>query len=293
MAKIKVAVVANCQARPIAFLLENAIPDVEIVTIAIVHLLKNGQENEYVCYFDDADYIVTQKIAETYPCEFIRTINLRKRYSHKIIEIPNLYFRGYNPELRYYRISGQGTLTGPLGDYHNEIVFDCWKQGYDLHKTLEVLNDESEWNRRFNLVAKQSIEQLSNRERDLDISVSDFIRDNVSEKRLFYTFNHPCLEMLLEVVKKLSILLSRKFNSSFSIESIQEPLNQFYTPLNKHAARFIDFKLDNDSVSDCRWLRRDANGRYSIRSHFTLIELIEEFFRSYDADKLTIQTHLI
>lgn len=137
---LKIAVVANCQARPIAFLFENALDGVEVVTVAIVHLLKDEQACEYESYFKNADFIVTQKIADNYPCQFIRTSELRKQYSQKIIEIPNLFYSGYNPELRYYRIPGKGTLNGPLGDYHNELLFEAWSQGRSVADTKEDAN---------------------------------------------------------------------------------------------------------------------------------------------------------
>lgn len=129
---LKLAVIANCQARPIAFLLENAFDNVKVVTTAIVHLLKDEQAEEYEQHFASADFIITQKIADNYPCQFIQTATLRKKYSHKIIEIPNLFYRGYNPELKYYRIPGQGTLTGPMGDYHNELILNRGPMGIAL-----------------------------------------------------------------------------------------------------------------------------------------------------------------
>jgi len=290
---LKIAVVANCQARPIAFLLENALDNVQVITIAIVHLLKNEQAKEYEKHFEDADFVITQKIADSYPCEFIHTTKLRKVYGHKIIEIPNLFYRGYNPELRYYRIPEKGTLTGPLGDYHNELIFNCWAQGGTVTSALKALNDEDIWADKYSFVAEQSLLELSNREKELDIEVSDILQEKVDKKRLFYTFNHPCLEMLLEVVKRISVLLSRKLKLTFNTSNLAEPLNQFYVPISPHAARIIGFNLDNDTVVNCRGLKKNVHGQYSVRGFYSIPELIEEFFKNYDDNRKLIHAKLL
>jgi hypothetical protein len=42
----KVVVVGNCQARPIATLLEKMSDEIEVTKVAIVHLLKSEQDDE-------------------------------------------------------------------------------------------------------------------------------------------------------------------------------------------------------------------------------------------------------
>ena len=290
---LKIAVVANCQARPIAFLFENALDGVEVVTVAIVHLLKDEQACEYESYFKNADFIVTQKIADNYPCQFIRTSELRKQYSQKIIEIPNLFYSGYNPELRYYRIPGKGTLNGPLGDYHNELLFEAWSQGRSVADTKDIASDEGIWVEKYSHIPEQSLLELSKREFELDVEITDFLSLNISKERLFYTFNHPSLKVLAELVKRIAVLISRRLKASFNIKAVDEPLNQFYIPINPHAASIIGFDLNKNTVSNCRGLKKNEQGKYTIRGFYSTTELIEEFFISYDENKDLISANIL
>lgn len=58
MKEIKLVFVGNCQARPIAALLEAMNDQINVTKVAIVHLLKTEQEHEYKAEFEAADYII-------------------------------------------------------------------------------------------------------------------------------------------------------------------------------------------------------------------------------------------
>jgi len=146
--KIKVVVVGNCQARPLAKLLESLNPRITVTTTAIVHLLKNEQWDEYRQAFEEADLIVSQLVFDTYPCEFVRTNYLKECYGEKVVSIVNLYFTGYTPDWFYIRIPGKGTLRGPMGDYHNRTIMKSWREGVSVHVAASRLRDP-EYNQRY------------------------------------------------------------------------------------------------------------------------------------------------
>ena len=128
---MKIAVIANCQARPIATLLPEIAPNVEISSVGIVHLLKDQNESEYEPALHEADYIIAQQVAANYPCQFVTSSRLREKYGSKVIPIVNLYYAGYNPEIMYMRLQG-GTLGGPFGDYHLKQILLAWNKAITL-----------------------------------------------------------------------------------------------------------------------------------------------------------------
>lgn len=96
---IHVAVLGNCQARPIATLLPLYNPAITVTCVDVVHLLRDEDAPQYAQALRQADVILAQHVADTYPCSFVRNSELVRQYGHKVIFWINLYFRGYNPEL--------------------------------------------------------------------------------------------------------------------------------------------------------------------------------------------------
>lgn len=200
--KLKVVVVGNCQARPLAKLLKSLNPRISVTTTAIVHLLKNEQAAQYRPAFEEADLIVSQLVFDTYPCEFVRTNFLKERYGEKVISIVNLYFTGYTPDWFYIRIPGKGTLRGPMGDYHNRTILTSWQEGLSVHGAASRLRDP-EYNQRYLAEVEKSLDQLRQRESLVDIKVVDIIEENFRKSRLFFTFNHPNMFLLREYAKRI------------------------------------------------------------------------------------------
>ncbi|MEP1551259.1 MAG: WcbI family polysaccharide biosynthesis putative acetyltransferase [Paraglaciecola sp.] len=204
---MKIVVVGNCQARPLAQLLSKLNPNITITATPIVHLLKASDEVEYRPALDDADLIITQLIGDSYPCEFIRTSQLKTRYSDKVKTILNLYFTGYNPDLRYLRHPEVGTLRGPIGDYHNQTVLTGWMLGISQQQVCNWLRDPFFNQREYATASIQSIHELKTRESHIDIPVVDYIETNYKQQRLFFTYNHPAAIVLVEYARRISIKL--------------------------------------------------------------------------------------
>ena len=184
--KIKVVVVGNCQSRPIAKLLEKMTLEVEVIKIAVVHLLSNEDEEEYTPFFKEADYIVTQLVNNSYSCAFLRTDELLKHYGSKVIKLVNLYYRGESPEWVYIKDEGKN-LEGPLLEYHNEFIYDCWKSGKSMdaanadiaHQSTEAVREK---------IKLDSIKSLEQREEHADVKITPYIKKNSGKKKAFPYF---------------------------------------------------------------------------------------------------------
>ncbi|HDY93958.1 MAG TPA: glycosyltransferase family 61 protein [Pseudoalteromonas sp.] len=202
--KKKVVVVGNCQARPIATLLETMSNEIEITKVAIVHLLNSDQESEYRSFFEDADYIIAQLVAPNYPCEFVQTSLLEQSYGDKLVKIVNIFLLDHTPYLSGLPADWRNKKT-PLGDYHFPILFEQWKKGASIKEAASLLR-ESYINVSYGMVNESSsLFELQTREKKVDVKISDFLLK--SKERLFYTYNHPKDTLLFEYAKRILNLL--------------------------------------------------------------------------------------
>ncbi len=202
MTKKKVVVVGNCQARPIATLLEKMSDEVEVTKVAIVHLLKSEQEDEYKPFFEEADYIIAQLVNDNYPCEFVRTDILKKLYGSKVKSIVNLYSSEqttYLSNLPKININ----IEGPMGIYHFPFVYKCWKDGENVETAINVLSNQ--YSGQKDLLFNAEYQELKEKEKNSDIKITDYIEEK--KCRLFHTFNHPKNALIIEYVGRILKIL--------------------------------------------------------------------------------------
>lgn len=275
----KVVLVANCQARPIATLL-NQNYEVEITDKIIVHLAKDNDFERYEQKLESADYIISQFINKTYPCEFVRTQNMQEKFQNKLILIPNLYYRGYTPDLRYIRIKGKPTLDGPLGDYHSQTIFNAWAKGDDPIATLKTYNSTDHWEQNYCDIASESLQDLQKREENLDICISDYINRMKSSEQLFFTFNHPSRPLLDELIRRIAKKMELNVTSSIPNQQY-EPLGRFQAPIHPFVKASLQLKFEGPTVFQGN--NRDKTIKKP--AQFSTIEIIENFFDHYNARK--------
>ena len=281
--KIKIVVIGNCQSRPLAELLGILSDNVEIIAIAVVHLLKSNQLEEYITAFNDADFIVAQLVSDNYPCEFVRTCFLEEHYKNKLIKILNLYYTGYTPDWIYIRTKDRITLKGPMGDYHNQTIFDCWKSGLTANESAQKL-DDLDHNRVYLSSSYQSIKELRTREINTDLSIVDFIEERYSFERLFFTMNHPSYKLLHEYAKRILQNCNIPFKG-INIPIKNEPLGQFCPKINPIAA--INFSSDkhHHGIAFSTLTQTQIN---TSKKTYTSSEIASIFYTIYDINQSSI-----
>ncbi|MFD3389350.1 WcbI family polysaccharide biosynthesis putative acetyltransferase [Alteromonas macleodii] len=284
---MKILVIGNCQARPISRILSDKYENIYVLDPIIAHLAKNEMEHEYIRLLESADVIISQHLSDDFNCEVIRSNNLKNLFKEKIVLIPNLYYRGYNPELMYIRMKGEGTLRGPLGDYHHHLLFEAWLGDMTTVDAEEYMSDKSNWNKRFSNVAEKSLETLRDRERFLDVTISKEISDQLSSRKLFFTFNHPTLYLLDLLVDKISAHIgSLKKATNFELGD-KEPLDLIVVPSHESVIEKLGGSLEKQSYhSSCfKGLSRVAEFDYKGPKFYSLTELIESFYNVYNTKK--------
>ena len=282
--KIKIAIIGNCQVRPISQMLSLLNPNIEVISIAIVHLMVSENREEYWRFFNRADLIITQLIADTYPCEFVQTNFLKKYFDYKIIKIVNLYYLGYTPDLMYIRNTTQGTLKSPLGEYHNKTFFEAFKKGLSIQDAMQNYNNYDYNKEQYSGIAEKSLEELKKREYYTDIQIADFIEERLAKERLFFVFNHPSKKLLLELAKKILLVCGIKIERTFNIKNYKEPLDKIIVPINIYEKEKLYNSCDNTIDFQGVECNIASNNKVIVSSFrkYTLLEIVEKFYEVYE-----------
>lgn len=284
--KIRIAVLGNCQARPLTALLPLANPAIEVIYQGVVHLLRDDDAQQCEAALRKADFILAQRVADTYSCAFVHSSGLLGRFGQKVLFWPNLYFSGYNPELFYIRLADRAPLRGPLGDYQSATFFEGWRQGLSVEKTL-ALHTDMDFNReRYGAIPEASLAELRRREQDTHVRVTPELERLVWTQRLFFTFNHPCLFLLqltaAALLQAAGVPVAKRLRNAGP-----EPLGMIRPPLNPWVARERGMQEPQPdqwtglAVRDVQQSRVTADGRCEYSSH----ELVALFFRIYAANQ--------
>lgn len=281
---IKIAITGNCQARSLAHILQEMLPDVEITVIGIVHLLKSEEEPNYVPYFEQADIIFAQRVTDNYPCTFVRVSDLKAKYGAKVISYPNLYYTGYNPELTCLRDTSRKPLGGPLGDYHNRTFFNAWKEGLSVKDALRR-NADIDYNREAYIdIPENSMLELKQREAETDVRIVDWIAEHIFAQRLFFTFNHPAQALINELAMKLLYATGADISSLRKTVLQKESLDQFSCPINPYIVNQFNLNFDNLNIYSGVDVVNIESGNVITgrRRKYQPQEIVEAFFNVYE-----------
>ncbi len=285
---LKIAISANCQGTPLGQLITTMCDGVEISHITIVHKARDDASAEDLAAFKAADIILAQKVADNYPCEYVRTNALRERFGDKVLSWVNLYFSGYNPELTYMRGDDRTPMNGPLGDYHLRPVITAYQDGLSVEDALARLRDPDYNATHYSGAAKASMDELHRRDEDTNIKIADFVERRLPIAKQFHTFNHPSLDLLTELAARCAHAMGRDVSRRPSPGMLPEPLGMIMAPINPQARLEMGFPEDFDPVtykgtpldwSQPRPTRQPGHALYS------MTEVIEAFYRRYDIDR--------
>ncbi|GAA6167808.1 WcbI family polysaccharide biosynthesis putative acetyltransferase [Sessilibacter corallicola] len=241
--KLKYTILGNCQAAPIAKLLNaqtNMSDTFEYLPLpGAVHTLKKENLNSIINTLNQIDLFIHQNISETYgKCFSSTALKQHCKKSCQFISIPSLYFTGYFPTFSYLRAIPEANKFSP---YH-DIDF--------IEHVLEYNNPVSEYHSKVTnrdylgkyFVENSAIDSLSKlekREKNLDIHISDFIEKNWKNEQLFFTINHPSLKVLLTITQKIMKTLELEF---IDINWNWEPLKTTVIPTYGYVLKHLNFK---------------------------------------------------
>jgi hypothetical protein len=216
LAKAKLRIYGNCQAGCIAGFLKRSHEVNELFDISAfrgAHEISLNEIQDAKTDLQTAAVFLTQHVSDGFRGSEFSSLALKSHLpsSAVVISYPSIYFDAYFPNLLY--LSGErGLFTGPGGDYHDKEILGGYAGSLTIDETISSLLDESRYDATSVLMRFDTwLVNMREREKVLDVGISDFIAAEFRNSRLFYTFNHPTNVVMLEVCKTIAKLLSVAF----------------------------------------------------------------------------------
>lgn len=259
MKKQRICISGNCVASAIArYLKKNKTFKklYDIVLLKPIFMITPDDVPEYKKIISECDVFLTQNIVgQKYINMGIDTVSLSKsmKPDAKIIKFPVPYFRGYFPEQFYLHDSQQnmiGECEGLPSPYHNALILYGYINKLSNNQVLDIINKPMNLNNIKKTVI-DSINELRQRERQLDFGISSFIEQNYQKHRLFWTVNHPTNFMLKYITTEILRLLGIKrhwYNFVFLKKPRREYLGIYKTPIMQSVYQELDLSFYNKKI---------------------------------------------
>ena len=217
-----------------------------------VHLVQSEQQIEdFLKAIKNCDVFFTQPVGgEKYIKRGIDTASIKSilKPDTQIFTMPVPYFTGYFPEQFYLHDENGnvGYCEGLPSPYHNKFILYGYVNKRSPQEILDLLYSEN-INQNVEQIAQQSINELQNREKELNFTISDFIAENYKKQRLFYTLNHPTKFLLFYMAKKIMSVLALYDNCEYDIECVQKDfLNSYITPILPSVQKRLNLEITSE-----------------------------------------------
>jgi hypothetical protein len=214
---MNILILSNCQGDAVLKYLEQKLP----ANYRKFHIYKwdgNGITDEILNFLKIIDVLIftfLSKKFEYYSTDPNTKINIFNYINKDCIKIGfgSIFQTAFWPVIPDFSCKGKD-------DGHNVIIE--LKKKYSINEILSKFDDNKinfNLQERFNKCEKhtKNIEEYYIKYPDLNIiSVTDFIRKNYKEHKLFITHNHPCSYIIIYIVNKIIEILNNKKNLNIS-----------------------------------------------------------------------------
>lgn len=279
----KCLVYGNCQSMALKGLLKQN-PQFnkhyEIVECPSVHLLTQDDLPNQELILSDVDLLIHQPVSDNYKGLYQLSTNYLKsklKPKAKVISFPVAYFTGYNPEMVYLKTKNGQRIAQPF-TYHDTNIMKFYLLGKSVNETIELIQSNDFYQSSY---AHQNLENtlfnLEQRERDLDIKLSSFIRESYKVDKLFYTFNHPTSIILNYLANSIFQALELDKNKVFfDILEKSDILANSSFPIypSLYSALELQFPTSNSYVFE--------------RKTYPMESVVDSYFKIYDNHRDTV-----
>jgi hypothetical protein len=283
----KYTVYGNCQARVLPSVLNSSKVfknTFQYVDVKAVHTLKSEELDYFIDeVLPELDLFIFQPVSknyhdnEKYSTEFL----LSKLKSDAIsVSFPSCYFTGYTPEIKHTKLIREG-LDKDEFDYHDRNIMQYFLST-DTPEPDDFVSSDHFYSEDYSLQAvEESLKELEKRElsifgseKQIDIKVSKFIRDNYRKERLFHTVNHPSKPLFIYLGKAILDFLTIKDEITF----FKDPLEHTVYPIYKSHYQNLKFEFDNSinyKIQNQDYLPQDIIKKYLDYYHKIPNEVID------------------
>lgn len=272
---MRIGIVGNCQSNVTARWLIEMLPDHEVAH----HSIAKPAETYEPASLDLAgcDVIISQWIGPDYgPLESA----VLSKSGPLFVQVPNLVFTGFQPDMAYLNYREGGTVPSPLGAYHSRITAACFYIGLGPIRTKTLFNsfiysqlgyfDEFD-------KARLNLEEAMG-SCGLSISTADLMERGV----FMHTINHA--DVFANRVLAAEAARKAGLTPLTEIEDISDELSEdAIWPIYPQIARHIGIHKGDMTYQRAAHMGRDGSPR-----ELSLAQLIERSFEIYDRDRATI-----
>lgn len=196
-------ILANCQAGPMAALISQFCPDLNVIRSPLVHQITDKNRLEVIQNIQKSDIVIHQPLGPSF--KELSTAELKSKFPSKtFVSFPSIFFGGLFPQLSYLRLPEGGTMKGPLSDYHDTRIIDCFLNRESSEVCLGRMKSEDPLELKYYDI---SLKESLGRDRAVDIPVMEIILDEMSKSPPLFTFNHPTNRVLWRVLERILKLL--------------------------------------------------------------------------------------
>ena len=235
------------------------------------------------------DLFISQRVKETNKFgKILATKNISSKLNEncKIVWIPNTYFDGYFPQ----RINNSHYVREfPYRFFHGDKYVNEIMEKSDMNPDIDAILDKiCDPNfipaREIQNVTEDSLTELKSREWFCDVKISDYIETNLFGKQIFYAGNHPSLQVMMEVAKRILRMIGMHSDNFLNIHALLDDSNLKIAligqdvPVYASVIKFFDLreKLDIYYANRFVW---DFKGNFR--------EYMREYIKQCWAEKFT------
>ncbi len=159
-------------------------------------------------FWGQIDLFLCQKVNSSNRfCPALASDHLIKKLSPncQVVMILNIYFDGYFPQQIRNKTSIMKEIhQSGLFPYGDVFIDELIKKGLSDKDILALIQDENFITPEVVVMAaNQSLTELRDREKEVDVQISDYIEAGYKKKQLFYSPNHPANTVLIEYAGRI------------------------------------------------------------------------------------------
>ncbi len=220
--------IGNCQVPVLAEILNNT-PAYSKNWFAYcykgVHACSSAELLTLGSLVDSFDYLVTQNIFSD-AFGSLRTEVIRSSYTGMLITIPTCWFN--ITSLDAFRLS-QMRNADPDSNMHSVFLARAFLDGISADQAVSRYDEAALFTDKVLSGSMQlTAANLRQRDRGLDFSITDYVLGEFVKKRLFYSYNHPGLAVLLEVcagiAKRIDLFFQKDLKRYAAFDRLINPL---------------------------------------------------------------------
>ena len=285
----KCLIYGNCQTAYIKkCLLEN--PEFskiyEQVFTKKVHRIQPHEIPELEAMISEIDLFIHQTVSDNYrnmPSLGTAYLKSRLKPDCKVISFPVAYFTGYHPEMIYLKPLNSQPIKEDIYNYHDFNILSGFYEGKSIEDIVNEIFHESFYSIAY---VKNNLEftlgELAKREVNLDVKLSQFIKDNYQYLNLFNTINHPHHPIIAYFVNRiLEILgLGTQYTKSEIIKNQYSLEYNNYFPVYPSVQKILDIQFQN------KLAYKFQNINYSV------YDAIKKLYKFYDNNQELVEFNI-